>query len=126
MFAKKYLRYLISIHTAKRPAQEKLRERFLSSTKYSGQCGENNLPTEAVGERAIPAERKTENMHDNTNNSKMRRSRGTAEGNLSKKGSGMSATQTSKHTERGTASATIETQFQLKVHSNHFRVPVQI
>ena len=62
-------------------------------------------------------------MHDNTNNSKMRRSRGTAEGNLSKKGSGMSATQTSKHTERGTASATIETQFQLKVHSIHYRVP---
>ena len=43
----------------------------------------------------------------------------TAEGNLSKKGSGMSATQTSKHTERGTASATIETQFQLKVHLHH-------
>jgi hypothetical protein len=29
----------------------------------------------------------------------------------------MSATPTSKHTERGTASATIETQFQLKVQS---------
>ena len=44
---------------------------------------------------------------------------------MSKKGSGMSATQASKHTditERGTASTTIETQFQLKVHSIHYRV----
>ena len=124
MFAKKYLRYLISIHTAKRPAQEKLRERFLSSTKYSGQCGENNLPTEAVGERAIPAERKTENMHDNTNNSKMRRSRGTAEGNLSKWLRVFVAERPETKTpECGIACVTIETKFQLKVHSIHYRKP---
>ena len=82
-------------------------------------------PTEAGGARTRPAYKRTENMHNTTKKIlKMRRSRGTAEGNLSKWLRVFVAERSETKTpECGIACVTIETKFQLKVHSIHYRMP---
>ena len=83
----------------------------------AGPCG-GKTPTEAGGARTRPAYKRTENMHNTTKKIlKMRRSRGTAEGNLSKWLRVFVAERSETKTpECGIACVTIETKFQLKVH----------
>ena len=85
----------------------------------AGPCG-GKTPTEAGGARTRPAYKRTENMHNTTKKIlKMRRSRGTAEGNLSKWLRVFVAERSETKTpECGIACVTIETKFQLKVHSD--------
>ena len=84
----------------------------------AGPCG-GKTPTEAGGARTRPAYKRTENMHNTTKKIlKMRRSRGTAEGNLSKWLRVFVAERSETKTpECGIACVTIETKFQLKVQS---------
>ena len=91
----------------------------------AGPCG-GKTPTEAGGARTRPAYKRTENMHNTTKKIlKMRRSRGTAEGNLSKWLRVFVAERSETKTpECGIACVTIETKFQLKVHCHGLNFPI--